>query len=360
MVIMAQYKVPQDVEAEDKFLGPLTFKQFLFGGATAITGYISFLILTSPVPFLAVIFLPFFIVSLVFTIPWSKDQPTDIFIASRIRFLLMKRKRLWDQSGLKDLVTITVPKREVHYYSDGLSQDEVRSRFTALSNVVDSRGWAVKNATRPTEDSDRLVAPAAPQKSPEEVVAKRTPDMLEERSDQVDQMIKKSENNHRKETLDLLASARKTSSDSSSQASKISNKPDTLTGSISLPQVSPQHASMKPKAQKTNSKPLTAEDEKKLLDELHKKQAIEKSLRNNSHEKRILTSAEKRAATKKEAQEQSEARQLKEDAQNASATPVNPGILNLSQNDDRSVASLAREVNNQKPDDDGEVVISLH
>jgi hypothetical protein len=27
---MAVHKVPQDVEADDKFLGPLSFKQFLF------------------------------------------------------------------------------------------------------------------------------------------------------------------------------------------------------------------------------------------------------------------------------------------------------------------------------------------
>lgn len=351
---MAQYKVPQDVEAEDKFIGPLTFKQFLFAMATMVTGYLSFLVLTSPLPWLVILFLPFFLISLVFTIPWSKDQPTDLFLASRIRFLFMKRKRIWDQSGMKDLVTITVPKREVHYYTDGLTQEEVKSRFAALSNVVDSRGWAVKNAARP-DDSDRLVAPSPRQESPEEINAKRTPDILEERSSQVDELIQRSENEHRKEALDLVAQAK--TSDTTKQGSR-RNGADTLTGSISLPPVSPQHASMKasPKVKST----LTAADEKKLLDKLHKEQEAQKKIRLSSHEKRIPTQAEREAEAKRKAEEEAEAARRKSEAQSASATPVNPAILMASQNDDRSISSFQREMSHQEPDDSGEVVVPLH
>ena len=45
---MAQYKVPQDVEAEDKLLGPFTFRQFIYlmiaGGLIAV-GFLLFKIL---------------------------------------------------------------------------------------------------------------------------------------------------------------------------------------------------------------------------------------------------------------------------------------------------------------------------
>jgi hypothetical protein len=40
--------------------------------------------------------------------------------------------------------------------------------------------------------------------------------------------------------------------------------------------------------------------------------------------------------------------------------PVNPDILNLAQNNDRSVESLSRELNKKKDLGDDEVVISLH
>jgi hypothetical protein len=76
----------------------------------------------------AIVFLPFFIFFTALAFPWSKDQPTEIWLASRIRFFLVPHKRIWNQTGMKDLVTITVPKREVHrqkvrkYVTSGLGR----------------------------------------------------------------------------------------------------------------------------------------------------------------------------------------------------------------------------------------------
>src|SRR6187402_3059875 len=147
---MAVHKVPQDVEADDKFLGPLSFKQFLFFGGTIICGYLTFLMLTKVWP-LTIIFLLPTIVFAFLAFPWSKEQPTELWLASRIRFLIMPRKRIWDQAGMKELVTITVPVREAHIYTNGLSQDEVQNRLGALASIVDSRGWAVKNVIASTD-----------------------------------------------------------------------------------------------------------------------------------------------------------------------------------------------------------------
>jgi len=40
---MATYKVIQDIEAEDKLVGPLTLRQFIYAAIAAICGYLSFL-----------------------------------------------------------------------------------------------------------------------------------------------------------------------------------------------------------------------------------------------------------------------------------------------------------------------------
>ena len=386
---MAQYKVPQDVEAEDKFVGPLTFKQFLFAGATLISGYLCFLIITSPVPFFAVLLLPVFLVSLAFTIPWSKDQPTELFLASRIRFLFMKRKRIWDQTGMKDLVTITVPKRVAHVYSDGLSLDEVHSRMSALSSVVDTRGWAVKNAQRPTaitqqEESDRLIEPVHPDVTPEEMDMQRMPDVLDEhsqRSQQMDTMIKQAEDSHRKEALDMIASARAAQAPTGSQTKSRRNKAsanldvDSLIGDYTLPAVDPTHASMKQqtitpnsasisqptiKPQKVKAAQLSAEDEQKMLDKLHKKQAIEKEVNKHSHMKVIDPSGQS-SSSHAPVSTNSDDDEDETVTQTARAAQSNPDILSLARNDDRSVESLAREASKKNHDsNDGEVVISLH
>src|SRR3989337_24340 len=107
---MATYKVIQDVEADDKLLGPLSLKQFIFAGIGATSLYLTFFLLSKGFWPAIIIFLPLILASGLLAFPWGRDQPTEIWLAARIRFLLQPRKRVWNQSGIKELVTITVPK----------------------------------------------------------------------------------------------------------------------------------------------------------------------------------------------------------------------------------------------------------
>ena len=43
---MATYKVLQDIEAEDKLLGPLTLRQFVYGAIAVICLYLSYFLTT--------------------------------------------------------------------------------------------------------------------------------------------------------------------------------------------------------------------------------------------------------------------------------------------------------------------------
>lgn len=167
---MAVYKVIQDIEAEDKLLGPLTLKQFIFAGVAAGFAYAAFFVASKAGNiFFAIPFLPFIIVPAVLAAPLGRDQPTDVWLAAQIRFYTKPRKRLWDQSGVKNLVTITAPKRIEKIYTNGLSQQEVRSRLQALADTIDSRGWAVKNVAvnmyaspaYAMNGTDRLIDPAS-------------------------------------------------------------------------------------------------------------------------------------------------------------------------------------------------------
>jgi hypothetical protein len=215
---MATYKVLQDVEAEDKLLGPLTLRQFIYAGMTAISLYLTYFMITHHAAFMAVVFLPMAVLTGFFAFPWGRDQPTEIWALAKIRFLLKPRRRIWDQSGVKELVTITVPKQTNINYTNGLSESEVRSRLRALADTIDSRGWAIKNANlnifaqpalvmgEPT--SDRLVGPSS---LPQEVTGldiQASDDILDEknnsRAKQVDDMIEASSRAHRQKIVDNL------------------------------------------------------------------------------------------------------------------------------------------------------------
>ncbi len=171
---MAVYKVIQDVEAEDKLLGPLTFKGFIYAIIALICAYINFrlVLLGSPIKWA---FLPVFLIPMllfgVLASPLGRDQPTEVWLLSRIKFFLKAHLRIWDQSGIEELVTITVPKKFEHHLTKDISQNEVQSRLKTLASTLDTRGWAIKNVdlnlnTAPAQqaatgsESDRLVANA--------------------------------------------------------------------------------------------------------------------------------------------------------------------------------------------------------
>lgn len=162
---MSVYKVPQDVEAEDKLLGPFTFKQFIFLIIFTISGFIGFTL--AKVSIVTVIpILPIFLASGLLAFYHPKDQPAETKIAAYMQFFLKPKKRVWSRDGIHEHVKITAPKKIERNYTDTRSKQEIRSQLKQLSQVMDTRGWSLKRSEiqQPTsyqgiQYDDRLVAP---------------------------------------------------------------------------------------------------------------------------------------------------------------------------------------------------------
>lgn len=220
---MATYKVLQDIEAEDKLLGPLTLKQFIFAAITIVIGFVEFKLATAPalgitkIPLMFVLFLPMLIFGFLAS-PIGRDQPNDIWLLARLRFLIKPHKRIWNQDGISQMVTITAPKRLERIFTNNLSQTEVRSRLSALATTLDSRGWAIKNVNvnmfgQPgylsTDDgSDRLVAPSTLPTAVTGADVQAADDMLDTASNSVaqhlDQMVEASTVAHQQQVRDSI------------------------------------------------------------------------------------------------------------------------------------------------------------
>src|SRR6185437_6500836 len=117
---MAVYKVIQNIESEDKLLGPLTLKGFIYAAIFGVLAFINFRIFVAGGPIyvrLAVVLVLLFPMILfgVLASPLGRDQPTEVWLLSHIRFMLKPHIRNWDQAGPEKTVTITAPKRvELH------------------------------------------------------------------------------------------------------------------------------------------------------------------------------------------------------------------------------------------------------
>ena len=217
---MATYKLIQDIEAEDHILGPLSLRQFIFALVGAFCLYMSFIGFAKHIIVLDILFIPPAMLAIFFAVPFGKDQPTEVWATAKLRFLFKPRRRIWDQSGVKELVTITVPKKIERVLTDGLSETEVRSRLQALASTIDTRGWATKNVgvnlyaqtgSIINPSSDRLIDIAAvPQEVPNFEI-RAADDILDEVSNpiaqQFDQMINASTQAHRQEILAKMGAA---------------------------------------------------------------------------------------------------------------------------------------------------------
>ena len=365
---MATYKVIQDVEAEDKLVGPLTLRQFIYAGIAAICLYLSFLAYTKHFAFMLAILLPVAFVTGFFAFPWGQDQPTEIWALAKIRFMIKPRRRIWDQSGIKELVTITVPKRIERHLTNGLNEDEVRSRLQALADTIDSRGWAIKNtninltqapSTSTNQLSDRLVQANSFPQEVSNIDVKASDDIMDEDANPIahnfDAMISASTSAHRQQIISQLEqpapvaqpqpvpqTAQPPADYWFMHQGPTTNVPGQATfvdTSVVMP-----GAALQPLAAPQAAIPTP--EEQALIEKFKSENA---SMTAAYGHMKVLKTPEQLAQEARAA------------AQKQVVTPVEQAaIINLASNDDLDIATIAREAHKQvEHDDDTEVVISL-
>jgi hypothetical protein len=140
---MGQYTIPQNIEAEDKLLGPFGFRQFVYLIIAAALGGLAYGLFMIAPP-LVILPLPVAAFFLLIALPLSKDQPMEVKVAALIRFWFKPHVRDWIPGDPETLLKIdtTVPLNEVPLKM--LSADEIQNRMSFLSEVVDSEGWSTR------------------------------------------------------------------------------------------------------------------------------------------------------------------------------------------------------------------------
>lgn len=150
---MAEHKVPQDVEADDKLLGPFSFRQFVYLMIAAAAGFLAFLMGGVSVP-LAFIPAPVCLFFLIIALPLRKDQPTEIYMAALIKYYFKPRVRMWQADGEQPLVEISNPTTDDAPRTKDLAGDEVSRRLSFLANLSDTQGWSTRGISTPVNNTN--------------------------------------------------------------------------------------------------------------------------------------------------------------------------------------------------------------
>jgi hypothetical protein len=141
---MAVYKVPQDVEADDKLIGPFSFRQFIYLIVVAISMAAAWGLSQVFIP-LAIIPLPIIVFFAVLALPLRKDQPMETYLSAVVSFYFLKsRVRFWQPDGIFSFITIIPPKDADKILTKNLDESEASQRLNYLADLVDTHGWAIR------------------------------------------------------------------------------------------------------------------------------------------------------------------------------------------------------------------------
>lgn len=181
---MSRYKVAQDVEAEDKILGPFSFRQFIYllvaAAGIALAWGLSQVFLP-----LAVIPVPIILLFGALALPLRKDQPMEVYLAAVVSFYTKPRRRMWQPDGINSLIEITVPEKVEIERTKNLSQDEAERRLAYLSQLADSHGWSIRHTRVPDAQGSMI--------SDVYFEAQQTSDMFDDNSSEARAMTRRIE-----------------------------------------------------------------------------------------------------------------------------------------------------------------------
>lgn len=275
---MAQYKVPQDVEADDKLIGPFSFRQFIY--LLIAAGLIALAIgLFQLFPLLAIIPIPFILLFVVLALPLKKDQPMETYLAALISYYLKPHNRIWTPGQRESTIYIAAPKIIEDDRASDITGEEATHRISFLADIVDTEGRAITNASG-SNVSEEIIAES-----------NTTNDMFETNHfDSLEDTIAEDENRRHEEVIREMKEAIEKNEEIDRSAEVIKRAEQSEVFAVS-----------------EESKPENAENSEKAQPE-----------------------------------------------------SVKSSIIELANNPDYSVATIAKEANRIKEKEDGEVFISLH
>lgn len=133
-----QFKVPQNIDMEDRIIGPLTLNQFLY---LLIGGIIIYILFNYLVPIrLTFVFVllavPIGVISFAFAFVKIQDRPFIEFALAAVKYLSLPRTRAWQRVTEKEVKKIEkVTKIEPPKTSKQIDNVRVKE----LADILDSK-----------------------------------------------------------------------------------------------------------------------------------------------------------------------------------------------------------------------------
>jgi hypothetical protein len=266
----------------------------------------------------------------------------EIYLAAVVSFYLKPRRRLWQADGIQSLVEITVPKVAEIQRAKNLTQSEAEQRLSYLANIVDSGGWAIRGVSAPEATNAMQNDVFFEAQQAEDILAT---DGGVARS--FDSMITQSDQRHRQEVLSRMH-----------QPQEVTPAIPQPVTQVTAPPLADPYASLAPVFQPAQPAPV--------VDQTIDTSQVSFNPYPSAMHQSVVTPFSQQPAIAPQSPTQQPVMQAPPITQpepiTTSEKVTSPGIINLANNPDLSIATIAHEANRihrQEQDSETEVVISL-
>ncbi len=150
-----QYKVPQHIEMEDKIIGPLTMKQFVYLLVGGMIAYAT--IKTYNTALIIFVGIPIAILALCLAFIKVQDRPFSNFLFSLALYITKPKQRIWRKdwkiAGMDAPIVQKSPeiKKEIHE-----EKHVGKSQLQKLSYILDTKGQEQAIAQQLQNDAPKL------------------------------------------------------------------------------------------------------------------------------------------------------------------------------------------------------------
>ena len=331
---MAQYKVPQDVEADDKLLGPFSFRQFVYlliaGGLIALS-----VALFQIFPLLAIIPLPFVLLLGALALPLKKDQPMETYLAAIVSYYLKPRTRKWTPGQRDTTITIIAPKKkDDEVRTRDITGEEATHRLSFLADIMDTEGYAIKGNGAKRMDEDLVIE------------ANTTSDMFETNHyDSLESTIARDEDDRHEKVMQEMRAA--------------IDKVEQLSGSVP-PEASGGGTGLIDKASPTFGANVKDAAKEPNRDSDTNNVGTSQENRIEDFKPNFDSSVVVAPGSEVVTEAVEKTNLVEKPEKKTKQIMAKPSIIELANNPDYSVATISKEAKRLKERDEGEVFISLH
>lgn len=141
-----QYKIPQNIDMEDKIVGPFTMKQFIY---LLVSGFIVYswwnfsntFISPPPIVIFVPLGVPVGILGISFALLKINDRPFEFFILSMIKFIFSPKQRVWREGYQPPDVIIkdTAVAEKTREVRDTKTLDELSKSLDTSQGQLDKK-----------------------------------------------------------------------------------------------------------------------------------------------------------------------------------------------------------------------------